>query len=131
MNVLLLGVGAALVIVVVFVLRRMNELFCVSIRNGRCLVVRGRVPPSMMREIADVARRANIRRGEVRVVKREQRARLVTRGVDEGTTQRLRNVVGNAGLGRMKVSEKAVKVPRNLGQLVGVAWLAWMLGSSD
>ncbi|RZO66073.1 MAG: DUF3634 family protein [Sandaracinaceae bacterium] len=131
------GLVAALVLVA---LSRANEIFCVSIRNGRSLVVRGHVPPSVMREIAEIARRAKLQRATVKAVKQGGRPRLVTSGVDEGTTQRLRNAVGAQGFGHLKASQQVAGagsgvgrsgVGRNLGHWLGIAWLAWLLGGRD
>ena len=56
--------GAAYVIIT-----RANELFCVSIRDGVCLVIRGNVPPRIWRELVTTARVNGIRRGTIRAVK--------------------------------------------------------------
>lgn len=63
----------------------------------------------------------------VRGVRTETHVRLVVRGdLDEGTVQRLRNVLGihPAGSYRTTSTEEG---KRNLGRLLGVAWLAWLL----
>lgn len=135
MPVLWILVGGVIAALVLVALSRANEIFCVSIRNGRCMVVRGAVPPSVLREIAEIARRAKIRRGTVKAVKEGGRPRLVTSGVDAAVTQRLRNAVGAQGFGQLKASQvvaaSGARVSRNLGQWLGVAWLAWLLGGRD
>ncbi|MFK7985567.1 MAG: DUF3634 family protein [Sandaracinaceae bacterium] len=109
------------------VVSRMNEIFCVSIRDGQCLVVRGHVSPALWRELTAVVRLARVDRGTVRAIKDGGRPRLVTRGLDEGTTQRLRNAFGSAGFGGAKASApRPGGASRNLGQLLGFAWLAWL-----
>jgi hypothetical protein len=104
--------------------QRVNEIFAVSVRDGRVLVVRGRIPSAVLHSITDVVRRANVRRGTVRAVAGQHHARLVTSGIDEGTTQRLRNVFGVHPVQKLR----GAKLPdtRNLGQLLGIAWLAWL-----
>lgn len=105
-------------------LTRTNELFCISVRDGRLLVVRGRVPIALMHDIEDVVRRARIQRATIRAVSTQSHARLVTSGLDEAVSQRLRNVFGYHPIQRLR----AAPLPgqRNLGQLLGIAWLAWL-----
>ncbi len=107
------------------VVPRMNELFLISVRDGRLLVVRGRVPVRVRQDLADVVRRAGVQRGSIRAVRESGHARLTTRGIDEGTTQRLRNAFGTHPVQRLQAAP-LVK-GRNFGQLLGVAWLAWLL----
>ncbi|MCB9593679.1 MAG: DUF3634 family protein [Sandaracinaceae bacterium] len=110
------------------VISRANELFCVSIRDGVCLTIRGTVPPKIWRELVTTARMAGIQRGTIRAVKQGGGARLVTDGISPDVTQRLRNSIGSAGLSAMKLGGgSASSESRNFGQLLGVAWLAWML----
>lgn len=129
MDWLYLFVGGAVALLALVVYSRMNEVFCVSIRNGRCLVVRGHVPPSVWRELREVIGRAEIARGTVRVVKESGRPRLITRGLDEATSQRLRNAFGAQGFGHVPAGASASceRSSRNWGQLLGIAWLAWLL----
>lgn len=103
---------------------RANELFCLSVREGRVLLIRGRIPPSLLHAIEDVARRSGIRRATIRGVAGQHHARIVASGVDEGTAQRLRNVFGTHPVQKLR----GAKLPeaRNLGQLLGIAWLAWL-----
>ena len=123
--VLVLGVAAG---VAYLVASRMGELFCVSIRGGRCLVIRGSVPPRLWREILAVADHVKLQRGTIRAVKRGGAARLVFSGIDPRTQQRLRNAVGSAGLSAMRLSSaKSSRQRGNLGQLLGITWLAWLL----
>jgi len=106
---------------------RANELFCVSIRDGQALVVRGNVPPKLWRELLTTVRMARVTRGTIRAVKSGGQARLVTSGLDAGVEQRLRNALGSAGLNAMKLgSSEGRSGSRNLGQVLGIAWLAWM-----
>ncbi|MGE0786644.1 MAG: DUF3634 family protein [Sandaracinaceae bacterium] len=123
---------AAITVVVLFFLYRANEIFCVSVRDGRVLVVRGAVPPPLLNGMADIVRRDRVVRGTIRAVKSEGHARLVTRGLGEGTTQRLRNAFGTHPIHKLRAAS-APKV-KNLGQMLGIAWLAWALlgsGRSD
>jgi hypothetical protein len=109
------------------VLSRANELFCVSIRDGACLVIRGRVPPKLWRELVTTAEVNGLTRGTVRAVREGGAARLVTDGISSEVTQRLRNSVGSAGLNAMRLGSTGRDTSRNVGQLLGIAWLAWLL----
>ena len=73
---------------------RINEIFLVSIRDGRVLAVRGRIPPSLLSDFSDIAREADIRRAAIRAVRDVDHARLLIRGVDSNVAQRFRNVFG-------------------------------------
>lgn len=130
MPILLILVVAAVAVVIALVLARANEIFYVSIRDGRCLLMRGHVSPSLWRELREVVRIARVRHGKVRAVKSGGRPRLVCDGLDDGTAQRLRNAFGAQGFGHLKASAPiggAGGGHRNLGQLLGFAWLAWLL----
>ena len=83
-----------LIIVGSIAAQRLNELFIIRIRHGRILIVRGVVPPGLLQAFADIVYTARTERGTVRGVRGPWHARLVIRGVDDGTAQRLRNVFG-------------------------------------
>jgi hypothetical protein len=111
---------------VAFFASRARELFVVSVRNGRVLVVRGRVPPGFLSDIGAIVRQPPVRSATLRAVKGEHHARLVVGGdIDEGRIQRLRNTFG---LRPMAQLHRAALVGKpTLGQVLGIAWLAWML----
>jgi hypothetical protein len=117
---------AGLVFVVVVLLgARANEIFFVSVRDGRCLVVRGRIPGVLLEGISDVVLRSRVARGSIKAVRGDGHARLVVGGMDEGTSQRLRNVFGTHPIQKLRAAQRPSH--RNLGQLLGFAWLAWLL----
>lgn len=69
---------------------RHNEIFRVRVRSGRVTVVRGKVPPSFLGDLRELAR--GVEDGTVRAVKRDGQAHLVVSpSIDERTAQRLRN----------------------------------------
>lgn len=108
---------------------RQSELFRLSVRNGRVLVVRGRVPPGFLGEVRSVIGRAKTRSGTIRAVKSENGARLTTSGgIDEGTEQRLRNMFSLYPASKLRHAP-AIARP-TVGQLLGVAWLAWLFDRS-
>ena len=76
--------------------QRASELFCLSARAGRVLIVRGRVPPALLGSIRDIVDGAPVvARATIRAVRGNHGARLLCGGaIDEGRAQRLRNVFG-------------------------------------
>ena len=118
----------AVVVVVGFVgwmIHRGSAIFVLSVRDGHVLLVRGRAPARVIHALADVVSRARVPRATIWAVSEDGRARLRVRGVDEGTAQRLRNAFGINPVAALYSAP--VVSQRNLGQLLGVAWLAWML----
>jgi Protein of unknown function (DUF3634) len=108
---------------------RSRELFHLSIRGGRLLVVRGRVPSGFLYEARLAVKRPPVARASVRAVKGEHGARLVFSGsIDEGRRQRLRNLFALYPASQLRAAP-LVERP-TLGQLLGVAWLAWLLDRS-
>ncbi len=120
----------AVVVAGLVIFGRMNEVFAVSVRKGRVLLVRGAIPPALLDAFEDVARRAHVSRATIRAVRTETHARLVMSGVDEGVAQRLRNVFGTHHWSTLRSQAPRPRV-RNVGQVLGVAWLAWMFTRRD
>jgi hypothetical protein len=107
-------------------LTRTGEQFMVSVRDGRCLLVRGRAPSGLLGEIADMMRRPPVKRGTIRALRTDEGSRLAFSGsIDEGRRQRLRNLFALYPASQLR-SAPAIRRP-TLGQLVGIAWLAWLL----
>jgi hypothetical protein len=105
---------------------RSRELFYVSVRRGRALVVRGRVPGGFLHEASETVRRPIVARASIRAVKREHGAQLSFSGdLDEGRRQRLRNVFALYPASQLRAANP-IKRP-TIGQLLGIAWLAWLL----
>ena len=97
-----------------------------SVREGKVLVVRGRVPGGMLHEIAESMSRPRIRRCSIKAVKTESGGRLQFSGdIDEGRRQRMRNVFALYPASQLRQAP-AIDQP-TVGQLAGVAWLAWLL----
>lgn len=124
-NVLTIAFFVVVLVVLYLVFVRGNEIFFVSIRDGRALLVRGRIPPSLLSQLADVARRAQVQRGSVTAYKSDGRARIVSSGFSDGDQQRLRNLFALHPVSALRAAK--LTKPENLGQLLGIAWLAWML----
>jgi hypothetical protein len=116
----------AAVVVFVFWLTRQGELFCLSVRSGKVLLVRGRVPGGLLGDFRDhVAARPAVRRGTIRAMRGDLGAELHIWGIDEGRCQRLRNIFGLFPMSRLRAAPRDEN--RTFGQLMGIAWLAWLL----
>lgn len=76
-------------------LKRSSQLFVVKIREGRVAFARGRIPPELLADIADIVARAGVVRGVIRGVVSDGAPRLLFQGeMSPGVQQQLRNVVG-------------------------------------
>lgn len=105
--------------------RRAAEVACLSVRGGRVLVVRGAAPGAFVNDVADVMRRSKVSRATIRVVRGEAAARIDASGLSAGDEQRIRNVLGTYSMRALRQAAPVSK--RNVGQLLGIAWLAWLL----
>ena len=115
-----------LVVIALFLwfLARQNELFRVSIRQGRVLVVRGRIPVGYLADLRDVAR--PVAHGTVRAVKDSGQAQLIlSPSIDGVTAQRMRNTFSLYPVVKLRAAPRIAHP--NLGQILGIAWLAWYL----
>ena len=129
---MLLPVLVVVAVVAVWWMTRINELFYVSVRDGKALIVRGRVPVSMLQEFKEAVAHpsAKVRRGSIRAFKTESGGQLRCSGdIDEGREQRMRNTFMLYPASQLRHAP-AIKQP-TLGQLFGVAWLAWMFERSN
>jgi hypothetical protein len=74
---------------------RANELFMVRVRDGAIRLVRGRVPPRLFDDLADVVRKPTVVHADLRAVNEGGRPRLYADGeLSPEHKQRLRNVIG-------------------------------------
>jgi hypothetical protein len=112
-----------LLLIALWWLSRQAELFRLSVRDGRLLVVRGRIPPGLLHDMKPVL--AHTARGTVYAHKHQGGARLSTSAdIDSGTAQQLRNVFGLYPIAKLRHAPLIARP--TLGQLLGVAWLAWL-----
>jgi hypothetical protein len=123
----MMWVVLAVVAVVLYFAWRSAEIFCVSVRSGRALVIRGRVPPALLRAIREiVASQPEVTHGTIRAVRGEHGARLTAGGaIDDGRLQRLRNAFGLFPTSKLRAASPVARP--TLGQVLGIAWLAWLL----
>ncbi len=87
---LFFGAIAALVAVAV-VLGRAHTV--VTFEGGKAGLLRGALPPGLLRDLKDVARGLPDTRGELQLRGQGDTLTLRIRGLDEGPAQRVRNVV--------------------------------------
>ena len=109
---------------------RRAELFYVSVRAGRVLVVRGRVPTALLQDLAEIVMDPIVSSGTIRVFRGEHGAELSCSGdIADGSEQRMRNTLHVYPMSKLR---HALPVPRpTFGQMVGIAWLAWMFDRRD
>ena len=105
---------------------RATELFYVSVRDGKVLVVRGRVPVSLLQDFSEAVNEPVVRRGAIKAWRSGDGGQLACSGdIDEGREQRMRNAFMLYPASKLRQAP-AVKEP-TFGQILGVAWLAWLL----
>jgi hypothetical protein len=127
---LVLAVVVVVLLLGAWWLTRVGELFYISVRDGKALVVRGRVPISMLQEFREAITAPTVRRGSIRAYKTEHGGQLSCGGdISEGREQRMRNTFMLYPASQLR-SAPAIQEP-TIGQLAGVTWLAWMLDRSD
>jgi hypothetical protein len=126
---LLLGMGAFL-LWCWWLHDRRSELFYISIRNGRVLVVRGRVPTPLLQDLAETVKHPVVSSGKIRVFRGVHGAELSVSGdIEDGPEQRMRNALQLYPTSKLR---HALPVPRpTFGQMIGIAWLAWMFDRRD
>jgi hypothetical protein len=108
---------------------RQGDLFCLSVRGGKTLLVRGRAPGGFVSEARAVVARARVKSGTIRGVKTEHGGRLIVSGdIDERTEQQLRNLFALYPASQLRKAPAIAKP--TFGQLVGIAWLAWLFDRS-
>ncbi len=90
MDAIYAGGALGLILLVLWAATRQGEIFRVSVRDGRVVATRGKVPPSFLGDLRGLVRHVAL--GTVSAVKQDGHARLVVSpSVDEATGQRLRN----------------------------------------
>jgi hypothetical protein len=109
---------------------RRSELFYISVRTGRVLVVRGRVPTGLLQDLAEIVKEPVVSSGTIRVFRGEHGAELSCSGdIGDGPEQRMRNALLLYPASKLR---HALPVPRpTLGQMLGIAWLAWVFDRRD
>jgi hypothetical protein len=65
----------------------------VAFQDGAAHLQRGQLPPGLLRDLGDVARHASFETGALQISGQGEGLKLTTVGLNEGTDQRVRNVV--------------------------------------
>ena len=108
---------------------RANELFYVSVRDGRVLVVRGAVPQALLNDFKAAVQKPLVKRGSIKCVKTQAGGQIYAGGdIDDFTLQRLRNIFRIYPVSNLRAAE--VNGKRTLGQILGIAWLAWIFDAA-
>jgi hypothetical protein len=98
--------AAGLFALVAYGLRGANELFALSASDGKLTITRGRVPPALFSELAEIAERARLDGAEIRVVSESGMPRLVAnvaRGrASPALEQAARNVLGRYSVAQIR-----------------------------
>lgn len=115
----------AAIVLGLFLIGRMNEQFCISIRNGRVLVVRGRVPKSFLADVRELTKSPPVRRATIRGIREATRTRLAFAGLDDRRVQRLTNTFAIYPQSKIRAAQPVAHP--TLGQVLGIVWLAWLL----
>ncbi len=125
---MLVALVLAAAAVLLYLAWRANELFCISVRDGKVLVVRGRIPQGLLSGFAEAVARPPLRRATIRAQRGPNGARLTVSGIDEFLEQRLRNIFHLYPPANLTAAPLLQR--RNVGQFLGVVWLAWLLDRS-
>src|SRR5689334_3288649 len=100
---------------------RKRELFFLSFRDGKLLVVRGRVPQALLNDFSDALRRQQVTRASIKAVRRPTGAQLSVGGeIDDFQAQRLRNLFRVYPVSNL--SAAPAMNDRTVGQVLGIAW---------
>jgi len=97
-------------------LRRANELFYVTVRDGKPTFRRGRLPQRLLDDISDVVKKPKVKKASIRVVKERGRPRAIISGeLPSATRQRLRNVVGAFSTAKLEAGGRPSRPKRRRG----------------
>ena len=103
---------------------RSQELFRISIRDGKQTVTRGYVPLGLLNDFGSAVR--GVTRGEVRAHKAQAGARLSFGGdIDPGVAQRLRNIFGLYPVARLRAPH--IDKRQTVSDAFTLAWVISLL----
>ena len=88
-----------------------TELFRIRVRSGELVLERGRIPPALFDEIADIARLHRLQSASIRAVLSGGRANLVFEhsGGGAAAEQPLRNVLGRFTVTQLRAGRRQAK----------------------
>ena len=98
--------AACLFAPIVYGLRRANELFALSARGGTLTITRGRVPPALFSDLAEIAQRTKLDNAEIRALTESGIPRLLVSGANGAAhsafEQAARNVLGRFSVAQIR-----------------------------
>ncbi|MEP7051167.1 MAG: DUF3634 family protein [Pseudomonadota bacterium] len=104
---MLFGLLCLVVLAIFYGLRRANELFALSARNGVLTVTRGRLPPALFADLADIAAREGLDNVHIRAVSEAGVPRLLFKGPTRvAAAQAARNVLGRFSVTQIRVGRR-------------------------
>jgi hypothetical protein len=104
---------------------RRREIFRVEVNEGRARLVRGRMPPGMLSEMAEVMASPPVRRATIFAVRGLSGAQVYCDGdLDAGREQRLRNIFALYPTSHLRSPEEP---ERSVGEKLWLM-LRWLLG---
>lgn len=87
-----------------------TELFRITAQRGKLTLRRGRIPPALFRELADIAEREQLDAVVIRALVEGGTARLVLQGKSaRSAEQPMRNVVGRFSLPQLRAGKLRAK----------------------
>ncbi len=97
-------VGSVVGLLLLWLASRSAITLCVlEVQAGELTVVQGALAPRVRSDVEDVVQRAKVAHATIRIVRQGDHAALQIRGdMSDATRQRLRNVVGNVPLAKLK-----------------------------
>lgn len=124
-----LGLGVLFVLVfgLLTALSRAHELYCVSVRNGRSLVVRGRLPADVQDEVERLVASAP-NEVVIRAFEREGQVSVDVTGATGPEAGRIQALLGSLGS-----EDLPPRLPRDrsLRRVLGFIGLSWWLEARD
>lgn len=85
-----------------FSARSAITILVAEVSDGELTVVKGGISPRVLADLRDVVKRPKVRRAQLRIMRRKDRAEvLVTGSISDAQAQQLRNVVGTVPLAKL------------------------------
>lgn len=104
---MLLGLLCLALLVIFYGFRRANELFVLSVHEGALTIARGRLPPALLADFADIAARERLDNVQIRAVSESGVPRLIFRGpTHAGAEQAARNVLGRFSVSQIRAGRR-------------------------
>jgi len=104
---LVVALGSLALWVLAWAARRANTLFVLEVHSGRIVRKAGRIPPRLLRDIADVTARPPVASARIVCISEGGLARVHASGaLTEDRIQVLRNLVGQWPIARLKHARK-------------------------